>query len=159
MVKTWARNKATETALNNGWRRLAAVGGGWRLAVGGPQGLSLRAVSNQNKKKEFLRTALLCPGAQIPDLRNGERVAGYTNPPDKNQRDMYTDKRGPDAGGELGRLVHATSWAPLPSARPGPPLFPSSLHPKREGGGGGTQKVVYHQSLNISCCKFHFLPL
>ena len=26
------------------WRRLAAVGGRWRLAVGGPRGLSLRGV-------------------------------------------------------------------------------------------------------------------
>ena len=34
MVKTRARHKTTETALNNGWR-LGAVGGWWRLAVGG----------------------------------------------------------------------------------------------------------------------------
>ena len=32
MVKTWARHKTTETALNNDWR--LTVGGGWRLAVG-----------------------------------------------------------------------------------------------------------------------------
>ena len=31
MVKTWARHKATETGLNNGWR-LTAVGG-WRLVA------------------------------------------------------------------------------------------------------------------------------
>ena len=34
MVKTWARHKTTETALNKGWR-LAAVGGGWQLVVSG----------------------------------------------------------------------------------------------------------------------------
>ena len=33
MVKTWARHKATETVLDNGWR-LAAVGG-WRLVAVG----------------------------------------------------------------------------------------------------------------------------
>ena len=48
MVKTWARQKTTEALLNNGWR-LAAVGG-WRLAGGGPSGLSLKAVINKNKK-------------------------------------------------------------------------------------------------------------
>ena len=49
MVKTWVRHKTTKALLNNGWR-LAAVGGGWRLAVGGwrlavvgPLGLSFRA--------------------------------------------------------------------------------------------------------------------
>ena len=34
VVKTWARHKITETALNNGWR-LVAVGGWWLVAVGG----------------------------------------------------------------------------------------------------------------------------
>ena len=33
IVKTWARHKTTETVLNNG-RQLAAVGSGWRWAVG-----------------------------------------------------------------------------------------------------------------------------
>ena len=36
-VKTWARHKSTETSIEQ-W---LAVGGGWRLAVGGPSGLSL----------------------------------------------------------------------------------------------------------------------
>ena len=40
MVKTWAGHKTTEMVLNDGWW-LAAVGGGWRLAFGGPLGLSL----------------------------------------------------------------------------------------------------------------------
>ena len=67
MAKTWARQKTTETVLNNGWRlavggwrlvavggrRLVAVGGGRRLAVGGPWGLSLT-----KKKSGFLKTAL-----------------------------------------------------------------------------------------------------
>ena len=57
MANTWARHKTTKTGLNNGWR-LAAVGGGWRLAVGG--WWSLGAVLN--KKRRFLRTAL--PEAQ-----------------------------------------------------------------------------------------------
>ena len=35
IVKTWARHKTSETALNTGCR--LAVGGGWRLAVGGWQ--------------------------------------------------------------------------------------------------------------------------
>ena len=35
MVKTWAIHKATETALNNGWWRLAVGGGGLRLSVDG----------------------------------------------------------------------------------------------------------------------------
>ena len=34
MGKTWARHKTTEAVLNNVWR-FAAVGGCWRLAVGG----------------------------------------------------------------------------------------------------------------------------
>ena len=33
MVKTWARPKTTETVLNNGWRRLVAVGGSWSLGL------------------------------------------------------------------------------------------------------------------------------
>ena len=33
-VKTWAGHKTTKAFLNNGWR-LPAVGGWWRLAVGG----------------------------------------------------------------------------------------------------------------------------
>ena len=36
-----------------GWR-LVAVGGGWRLAIDGPLGRSLRAVFNE-KKKWFLK--------------------------------------------------------------------------------------------------------
>ena len=54
MVKTWA-HKTTEALLNNGWR-LVAVGGGWRLAVGGPWGLPSRAVLE--KKRGVFRTAL-----------------------------------------------------------------------------------------------------
>ena len=34
IVKTWARHKTPEVVLNNGWR-LAAIGGTWRLVVGG----------------------------------------------------------------------------------------------------------------------------
>ena len=40
-----------------GWWQFAAVGGSWRLAVGGPLGRSLRAVLNK-KKSSPLRTAL-----------------------------------------------------------------------------------------------------
>ena len=43
MVKTRASHKTTEALLNNGWR-LVAVGGGWRLAVCGTEGLSPGAV-------------------------------------------------------------------------------------------------------------------
>ena len=90
MVKTRARHKATETALNNGWRlaavggwRLAAVGGwqrlavgGWRLAatggellaVGGPWGPSLT-----KKKLGFLRVLPLLLLLGRPPIRQGGR--------------------------------------------------------------------------------------
>ena len=43
MVKTWAPHRTTEAVLNSGWR----------LAVGGWWGLSLRAVLNRKKPKKW----------------------------------------------------------------------------------------------------------
>ena len=56
IAKTWARHKTTKTRIEN----CLAVGGGWRLAVGGPRGLSLKAVLDKKKKEKlgFLRTTL-----------------------------------------------------------------------------------------------------
>ena len=52
MVETWARQEATETVLNNGWR-LVAVGRWWRLAVGsGPWRLPLWAVLKKHHSRE-----------------------------------------------------------------------------------------------------------
>ena len=61
MVGTWRLVAA------GGWRRLAAVDGSWRLAVGGPLGRSLA-----KKKSHPLRTALPQPSALGPVLSSSK---------------------------------------------------------------------------------------
>ena len=68
MVETWARHKTREGVLNNGWR-LVAVGGGWRLAVGG--WWSLRAILN---KKNWVSYGQPCTGLRGPSLHASRRT-------------------------------------------------------------------------------------
>ena len=49
-VQPWLVAIASWRLAVGGWRRLAAVGGSWQLAVGGPLGRSLRAVLNKKIK-------------------------------------------------------------------------------------------------------------
>lgn len=74
-----------------GWWRLV-VGGHWQLAVGGPLGLSLRAVLNSKKQK----TGLLkdSPATECQLLRQGNDVPLHVNsmPPLAHSSQCFTPK-------------------------------------------------------------------
>ena len=82
MVKTWVRHKTTEALLNDGWR-LVAVGGWWRLEVGGwrlvvggwwSPGAVLAVL---NKKKRILKDSPPPPPYTRPLLRAHWTTYGF----------------------------------------------------------------------------------